>query len=587
MKIISFDENIDIEYILKRDILIPCFMYSFSIETKKEGKNILEETIFKLKELDDKLEAKEIATLLGFEDKIDLIKTILEKSFENEENKSKTEFIHFFKEAYTNRFLPFIAKKIDKFYYFIEPNKTFEKNNKKIDVITLPSNFKHQNPLENDFHRVIIKNFQNRNKSEYIKKIPPSKIEKINFEFTPEKVYLHTRFFIPKNNPSTFLITTGFNNGVSLELKELLNNNFKNLVVSLKEKVKTEIEENPEDIKLPFEGIDKYPNIKRLVINIEKNYQNYQNDDLSQNKQKEKEKILKNLFEMIERSFEIITKTDIDIEQSDLLYLLANKFNFKYEKNFKLFAPRKNSIQHYLRQAIALNLDELKELPKNTLIFINKLLSTRDDLMHSNKIDLDSINISKYIKNSYKIISILLHLRQINVENNIENQIEESYFNSKNEIEKEFIDVIDYLDDYILDKLQDIDFYLNEIKYEKDSINVSKNIILSLYSIFEYIFKSKIKNLNITKKDILKKFPTLPKELKGVNEKYILNAQRSKNSTLGGVYLVYVYENNDEKLTNLIAEIIKYRGHGNLVKPLPKEKLLDIKNRSFEYFKKI
>jgi len=588
MKIISFDEKIDIEYILKRDILIPCFMYNFSIEIKEKGKNILEETIFKLKKFDSRLEAKEIANLLGFDDKIDLIKVVLEKNFQDEDKRIDTKFIHFFKEVYTNNFLPLIATKIDKFYYFIEHKKTFEKNNKKIDVITLNSNFNHTPPTQTDFHKIIIKNIKNRIYSKYIEKLSPKMIEKINFEFTPEKVYIHTRFIIPKENPSTFLITTGFDNGFSLELKELLNNNFKNLVVSLKEKVKTEnVEETQNKIKLPFEGVDKYPNIKRLVKNIERNYQNYQNNDLAKNKQKEKQKILKDLFEMIERSFEIIIKTDMDIETSQLFAILKDRYNFKYNRDFKLFTHRKNSIHQYLRQAIALNVDELKELPKNTLIFINKLLSIRDNLMHSKEVNLNEIDISKYIKNSYKIISILLHLKQINIENSIETQIEETYFNSKNKIEKEFIDVVNYFDDYILEKLEDIDFYLNEIKYEKDSINVSKNVILSLYSIFEYIFKAKIKNLNITKKEILKKFPILPPELKGVNEKYILSAQKKENSTLGGVYLVYMYENNDKKLTNLISEIIKYRGHGNLVKPLSKEKLLDIKNRSFEYIKKL
>ena len=89
MKIIS-KENLqgNIEHILKKDLLIPCFVYKIPIEVSKNRTlNFIEETILKLIHIDENLKqnVKKLSEMLGFysdnkeEDRTKIVELIVSK----------------------------------------------------------------------------------------------------------------------------------------------------------------------------------------------------------------------------------------------------------------------------------------------------------------------------------------------------------------------------------------------------------------------------------------------------------------------------------------------------------------------------
>ncbi len=133
MKIISLeDSNSNIEYILKKDLLIPCFVYKIPIEiSKNRNLNFVEETILKLIQVDESLkqDIKRLSKMIGFysekkdEDKTKIVKLIVSKikdlRLENNTEEDKNEVIvyQFYQEAYTNELLPIITQKINNFTF--------------------------------------------------------------------------------------------------------------------------------------------------------------------------------------------------------------------------------------------------------------------------------------------------------------------------------------------------------------------------------------------------------------------------------------------------------------------------------------
>jgi len=598
MKIISFNESL-IDYIVKQDLLIPCYWYKVPIEINEGKFNFLEETIYRLKEVDNSLDMIEIAKMVGLEDRVDLIKVILDKiEIFEENNKKDTIYLNLFQEAITHRFLPVVAKNIDSFGVVKESYLKkrlnvkfikFEKDQK--DIKSYALNFKEYkpNPQKRDFFQAILKNNKNQSNSPYLLKININKIS--NFKIVePELVYLHTRFIIPESNKNEFLISSGFDSGYLIELKDMLESNFSNLVRELKEKGKVESSIN-EKIELPFD-LEDFPQIKKYFINIEKELKEYDKKDANQI-QKSKEKVLLNLFDLIEKSFEMLSQgVNIKTSKERVLNILLQKYNFEYENNYILFYEKSNSIQEYFAKSLLANKDEIKELEiysKKSLAFIEKLLKLRNDLKHSKRVDLSKIDIKKYREIGYNIVKILLNLKNKQSEENISYD-EELIFNAYDDVKKDFFDEYSLMDEFIKDKLCDIYFYLNEIGYNKDKFNVTKEVVNSIYSIFEYILKNKIKyeDKGFSKEDVLNEFKNLPIELKSVRESMFEKAKQGYGSTLGAIYLIYLkISKNKHNMTNLISKIIKSRGHGNDIKILTEEQLLDLKNESFKFIKKL
>ena len=370
----------------------------------------------------------------------------------------------------------------------------------------------------------------------------------------------------------------------------MLESNFLNLIRELKEKRKVESNID-EKIELPF-NLKNFPQIKSYFINIEKELKEYDKKDANQI-QKSKEKVLLNLFDLIEKSFEMLSQgVNIKVSKQRVLNILLQKYNFKYENNYILFYEKSNSIQEYFAKSLLANKDEIKELEiysKKSLAFIEKLLKLRNDLKHSKRVDLSKIDIKKYREIGYNIVKILLNLRNKQSEENISYD-EELMFNVYYDVKKDFFDEYSLMDEFIKDKLCDIYFYLNEIGYNKDKFNVTKEVVNSIYSIFEYILKNKIKyeDKGFSKEDVLNEFKNLPIELKSVRESMFEKAKQGYGSTLGAIYLIYLkISKNKHNMTNLITKIIKSRGHGNDIKILTEEQLLDLKNESFKFIKKL
>ena len=597
MKIISFNESL-IDYIAKQDLLIPCYWYKIPVEVNEGKFNFLEETIYRLKEVDSSLDMIEIAKMVGLEDRVDLIKAILDKIETFEKNKKTIIYLNLFQEAITHKLLPVVAENIDSFGVVKESYLKkrlnvkfikFEKDQK--DIKSYALNFKEYkpNPQKRDFFQAILKNNKNQSNSPYLLKININKIS--NFKIVePELVYLHTRFIIPESNKNEFLISSGFDSGYLIELKDMLEINFSNLIIELKEKGKVESNIN-EKIELPF-GLEDFPQIKKYFINIEKELKEYDNKDANQI-QKSKEKVLLNLFDLIEKSFEMLSQgVNIKTSKERVLNILLQKYNFEYENNYILFYEKSNSIQEYFAKSLLANKNEIKELEiysKKSLAFIEKLLKLRNDLKHSKRVNLSKIDIKKYREIGYNIVKILLNLKNKQSEENISYD-EELIFNAYDDVKKDFFDEYSLMDEFIKDKLCDIYFYLNEIGYNKDKLNVTKEVVNSIYSIFEYILKDKIKyeDKGFSKEDVLNEFKNLPIELKSVRESMFEKAKQGYGSTLGAIYLIYLkISKNKHNMTNLISKIIKSRGHGNDIKILTEEQLLDLKNESFKFIKKL
>ena len=133
MKIISKENNhSNVENILKKDLLIPCFVYKIPIEVSKNRTlNFIEETILELIHIDESLkqDIQRLSKMIGFysekkeEDKTEIVKLIVSKLKELrlddnvQENKSEVIIYQFYQEAYTYELLPIITQEINNFSF--------------------------------------------------------------------------------------------------------------------------------------------------------------------------------------------------------------------------------------------------------------------------------------------------------------------------------------------------------------------------------------------------------------------------------------------------------------------------------------
>jgi hypothetical protein len=593
MKIISIDESISIENILYKELLIPVRVYKIPINIKNNDLNFLEETIFELKKIDGNLEINEIAKLLGLDDKKDLVKFILDKieNFKQYDGKYNEKIFFFYQELITGKPINLISKKIDEFCYMhnekwsnIEniKNITFEKNNKKITAYSFKYNRNLSKLYQDDLIKIIINNNLNNNISKYLVKIPTNKVTNLNLN-DYEEMFLNVKLFIPKNNRDTILVTNGFN-GYSSLFNLIIREYFPEFVAHLKSYTQVKLEKLDDvndNFLIPFENkINNYFEIKNLVKNIEKDYQKYLYDDSSSFKSKIKKNILKNLFDVLEKAFCELSK---DLKYSsfittDKIILILSEQSFIINTNMNLFKiSKRNNIQKYIALAVFFRKEEINKLHRKSFIFLEKLLNYRNDLKHSKEeIDIENIDIKKYINIVYKILSIILNIKIINKQKeniiNFEDE-NEMIFNSTFDIEREFIEILNNINSYIKEKLIDINFAVKELEFNKDSI---KYAIENIYSLFECIFKQ---YPYIEKDKIFSKYNNLPIEFKSVKMK----------KSLGRFYLNYLYVNNknDEKLTNFIAKIIRLRGHGNDNIFIPKKELKLLKEETFKFVKEL
>ena len=585
MKIISINESTSIENILFKELLVPVRVYKIPISVKNNDLNFLEETILKLIKIDKSLDVNDIVNLLGLDGKEDLVKFILDKLSSIKETVNNDEKIFFFyQELISGRAINLVTKKIDEFYYVqsekwssIEniKNIAFEKNNKKISAFSFKYNKTLPYLTQEDLIKIIVNNNLNHKiYSKYIIKIPTYKLANLNLNDS-EIMYLNVKLFIPKNNRDIILVTDGFNGGFSTLLGEIINKYYPKFVLDLKSSTQIDIDnDEATDILLPFESkIDNYFEIKNLIRNIEINYQEYLNKNNSVFKTKIKKNILKDLFDVLEKTFFELSK-DLKysklITKDKIIAILQKDFLIDKDMNIFNISTRRNNLQKYLALAIFYKKEEINRLHKKTFIFLEKLLNHRNDLKHSTDVDVDNIDIEYFINISYKIISKILNIKLIKKEVSITTDNEnELIYNAVLDIEKEFIEVLDVMDSYVKDKLADINFAVEELNFSRDSI---KYAVENIYSLFEYMFE---KYPFMEKNEILSKYNNLPYELKSV---------KLKNS-LGRYYLNYLYIYYNEELTNFIASIIRLRGHGNEFINLSKDELKNLKKQTFDYIK--
>ena len=286
MKIISNKiDNYNIEYALKKDILIPCWVYTVPIKVKKSGQlNFIERTVLELIQIDKTLKnnINKLSEMLGFfnNDKIEILKLILKKieslrlediDLSLEEKNIDVNSYKFYQEAYTYELLPIITKDIGK-YSFSDNNVKFNENfyrkitfkqdisSSKITTSFLIDNFNKREgtfPTQSELIKTIF--LHNQNMYEGSHKIEYTDIN-IEIVGKPELVYIHTKLYIPNINFEQIIMTNGFTNGFSSLFKNIFQNKFQDFLNLVKQELKSDLEKrNDTDITLPFESsINKY-----------------------------------------------------------------------------------------------------------------------------------------------------------------------------------------------------------------------------------------------------------------------------------------------------------------------------------------
>lgn len=636
MKILSMESNEDgIEYSLKKDLLIPCWIYKVSIETSRGKKlNFLEETILELTNLDKSLlnDINRLSSLLGFENK-DIIRSVMKRlkdlnlsDYDENIGDSEVNVYIFYQEAYTGELLPIVTKDINKFSY---P----EKDGKFNEYIYRKISFKQYISSKKNTEAFLVNNFSNRSirltKEDIIKTIylhnqknydnfPKIDYQNFNIDLvnTNELIYLHTKLFFPKNSIDSIVVTNGFTNDYSTLFRKIYENQHQELVYHFRDELKQGSDNNNFNVNVPFEKeIKRFPdifnNIKSIEINLEK--LNKEND---KNKIKKfKEYLLTSLYDSIEKAFEEFTKELKDTESlknKKSLYELAHNAGFKLDiDRLPIFnVSKSNNLQKFFAKSLFYKKNELYKVAlkyPNFLYTLSDLFNIRNGLKHSQKEDtlkkIGEQSIEKYIDIVYATISLLLKVKQKNIEDATEESDDDIYFqNSFIDLEKELsMDVIKELPPEIKDNLVSVNYYINELDFEHNKYNIVKETVNQLYSSFEYIFKNIVTTLYSKTKDIKSKKEIIEKideknlaiSLLSVSPPNIENAQSNKNASLGAYFLVYLYYQKEIniEMINTIQMILSKRKHSTPtveeVEKTTKKELEKLKNSSFNYIKKL
>lgn len=606
MKIISKEKfHSDINYILKKDLLIPCFMYKIPIEiSKNKTLNFIEETILKLIHVDESLknDVIRLSKMIGFhsetkaEDKTKIVQLIVNKLKDlriedNDENNSEVTIYQFYQEAYSKELLPLITKEINEFSY-VEKDYAFQDSSEYREVSfkeNIYSKYNIKSILGNQYykryskptHRDIIKNIYAHNQNKYQgSHTIDYKDFKIDMLDKPELIYLHTKLFIPKNNIESIVITNGFTNDFSTTLRTIFENKHFELLQILRQELRQDIGKQKEnDIQIPFcSQILKYGDIVREIKNIEKNIHILESEETNKKDIKiSKDKIAQSLYDVIETLFGILSaeiEADKSLKNKELLNRLAKDMGFEVtsKKIMSIFNVHDNdNFQRYLAKSLVYKKNELYEIalqyPK-FLIILNKLFSFRNGLKHSQKEEtlqkIDDDLLFEYKDMIYKVISIILKVAQKDIEQTSMDNDNEIYQNHAYlDLENEFsMDVMNQLPQEVKDNLIEVNYWLNEMEFESNKNNIVTTVLNNIYSSLELLFRKRIDKL-------------------------------PEKASLG---YIYNYIENDKSMdTNdikLIKEIVSKRGHGKQktieeISNIAEKELKNLKDSSFKYIEKL
>jgi len=603
MKIISEEKyNSNIEHSLRKDILTPCFMYKIPIEKSRENRlNFIEETILKLIQIDNSLkdDVSRLSKMLGFynekktSDKTKIINLILTKLKDlridyKEEHNTEVEVYQFYQEAYTNELLPIVTKEINDYSYPEKVSPYKESRNKQIlfkkDIYSkkhiraiLPEGYKQNNsikPMKQDFIKVVYLHNQNAYDGNHIIDYKDFNIEILE----PELIYLHMKLYILKNATGSFTITNGCTNDFSTPLRKIFECKHQELLKILKQETKTDSDDNKTShkISVPFEeSINRYSDVKELITNIERESIKIEEDDTTDIEiKKSKDRFAQSLYDLIEKTFSVLSKDCSEtksLKDRKLLNTLAKDIGFKVDEEHYLpiFKVHNNdNLQKYFAKTLIYKKNELYDISlkyPNLLFILKVLFQFRNGLKHSQKEDiLKRIDIDKlfeYKKIIYSIVSMVLHVRSQSIqEDYLDNDDETHMNNAYLDLEDEFnVDIINQLPQEVKDNLIDLNYFVN-MDFDQNKRNIIEKVLNNLYSSFELILRKKISNL--PEKSSLGYIANRLDELKGTVD--------------------------DGKL---IKKIVKLRGHGSPslkdVTKITKQELINLKNQSFIYIKKL
>lgn len=650
MKILSIEQNTDsIQYSLKRDMLIPCWVYSVPIKVKKGSQlNFIERTVLELIQIDNNLknDIKKLSTILGFfshdkkEDKTEIVKLILKKidslrleDIKNELNEKNIDIniCQFYQEVYTNEVLPIVTKDV-KNYSYCENNSRFNENyfrkvifnpnissSKTIKSFLIDKFDKnvYTNPSQSDLIKTIF--LHNQSNCETCHKIDYTDTN-IDINEKPELVYLHTKLYIPSNNIEHIIITNGFTNGFSTLFRNIFMDKFQEFLKLFRQDLKADIDKRI-DINIPFDSyISHYPIIKSNIENIEKGFLILE-DRLSNSKEiKNAKKIAETYYDIIEELLKNLTiskKYNSSLKDKAFLKKLAKNIGFKInnKNKFKIFnvSPYKDNLQKYLAKAIIYKVNELYEIADkypNFLYVLEELFPYRNAFKHSDSESsiekIDENKLKQYKNLVYDIISIALKVKQTTSKiDNLNDDIgymQNAYIKLESELS---IETISKLPQEIKDNLVSINYYLSEENdFDINRYNTVKEVINTIYSTFEFLLKKQINNIPLDKKQyisnkeiVLNKIQSskviIGKELIRVGENMLNQALNNAGGSLGAYMLIYLYfqENYDDEFIRFIESILEIRGHGNPtmheVQNVTKEKLDDIKKESYKYLEEL
>ena len=646
MKIISqenYNKN-EIEYSLKKDLLIPCFVYRIPIETSRnKDLNFIEETILKLIQIDDSLknDVVRLSKMLGFynekstEDKTKIISLILRKikdlRIDDEAEKANTEvtIYQFYQEAYTNELLPLITKEINEFSY---PEKDYpynESSNRQISfkkhvhskksikaVLAKWNEVKPIKPTKADIIKTIYMHNQNRYKGSHT-------IDYSNFNievFKSELIYLHVKLYIPKNNIKSFVITNGFTNDFSTALRKVYEYKHQDLLKLIRSDMKSDVESSTnDDFNIPFEDkINSFRELRELIKTIEIENEKLQQDEIKKDEvKKSKDRYIQSLYDLIEKVFAIFSndlEANKTLQNKTLVKSLAKEFGFKIntQKHLSIFnVNSRDNLQKYIAKSLIYKKNELYDIAKlfpDLFFTLTNLLSIRNGVKHSEKDKtLEQVNeddLKEYRKIIYEILTIVLKINQkIVSQNDMDNDDNIHMQNAYIDLEKEIkMDVMDKLPEEVKDNLTSINFYLYSADFNTNKFNIVKEVINSLYSSFEFIVRKIINTIAIDNQNIVPKDEVLKKiretieigeSLYRVSPQMIEQAFKKQGASLGAYMLIYLYYKKDINIDDakLIERIISLRGHGSPniedVEKTTKEDLIGIKNKSFKLVEKL
>jgi len=653
MNVISVENtNVNIEDSIKKDILIPCWVYKVPIVAKKNSElNFIEQTILELFELDSTLrdDSKRLSKMLGFyseekeKDKTNIIELILnklkdiEKSslLKNEEDINQEVVIYqFYQEAYTNSLLPIITQNIKpiniiKKYHFEKYDCTkiiFKQNiddKKAIKAILNDTEEKRNSKLN---ITEIIKTIYTHNKQNYkgSYKIDYSNLN-IDMIEKPELIYLHNKLYILKNNVKVINITNGFTNDFSTVFRKFYNNNYPNLLRILRQEASSEKEDEEEDnIDTPFANkIYNFPDISKIINFLEKDFIKVQDKDINEKSLIfNKNNIVKNLYEIMEKTFEIYTenlKNCKSIKNKELIHNIAFNIGFKttdfeIKKYLSILLATNGPIfQTYITKAIFYKSKEVLELAKvddKILFLFDKLLKFRNPIKHGSE-DKDKIlekitidELESYKKRVYKVISIVLKVRQKVVNQNELDNDNIAFTNAYLKLERRFpFDILNKMPQDVENSLVNINVCLT-LNFEEYKEYIIKESIEQFYISFELIFRkivSKLLDLDINKIiikkdeviDEIQKRVSIGASFTKVSESSFSSALNKGNGSIGAYIILYYYYNSNMDIEDikLLENIMSIRGHNGpsskMIDKISENEIKKIKKDSFNYIEKL